>query len=125
MRSLEVTPRWRANVGVAHQAAVRMHHGLRLGRRTGCGDHDEVIRGYYLVFGRRRQRHNRFGARPRRRPRAVAVRPDVYPSQVGRLGRSDHRPSVGEVRQRIPHALDEVAAGDRLAHEHNLHIGVS
>ena len=40
----------RQNVGVAHQAAVRVHDGFRLGRRPGCGDHDEVICGPHLVF---------------------------------------------------------------------------
>ena len=39
------------NVGVAHQAAVRVHDGFRQRRRPGRGDQDEIIRGYYLVFG--------------------------------------------------------------------------
>ena len=41
----------RQNVGVAHQAAVRVDDGFRQRRRPRGGDYDEVIRGYNFVLG--------------------------------------------------------------------------
>jgi hypothetical protein len=114
----------RQNIGVAHQAAVRVHDGFRQRRRPGRGDQDEIIRGYYLVFGQSCQRRTRFRARPRRRPGALALRPDVYPPQVGRCRLGNLGPPVGEPWQRVLHALDEIAARDGSAHEYYLHIGV-